>query len=283
MNSNYAATAVRTRPGGQPAAIAQGFSAMVGRQVAEEDRLPAPGTEGEAAAALEQPGQAQTQTEPAEPPVRSRTSEAGETAGAPGPRSSVPHFTEVALALRYPDGPYRQAPEEFGGEWWLTNPFTGLEPWKTQGFLDPYAPQAVDNAGASEGFLAVFGPRPNRETHPNLALRGAAAADWERNLESFKGVGIPEGYTQQDIDAASKVYEACGLGKPLFYEGRYGWAAKFPESKVQGFEPSPFVALEVPHLVVARYQVELAGQGLEPARKHPFVPPQVFGGEPLNA
>ncbi|MEZ5365573.1 MAG: hypothetical protein R2748_25400 [Bryobacterales bacterium] len=187
----------------------------------------------------------------------------------------MPRYMDVPEGLRYPDGPFRQAPHEYGGEWWFTSPFTGAEPWLTQGYGDPYG--VATDASAEDvdpAFVAVFGPKPNRETHPNPSLRAAAVADWERNREYFQGVGVPEGFTQEQVDAAGDLYEAWGLGRPLFYEGRYGWTATFPQAG--GFEAAPYAAIEAPHLVVARHQVEMASRGETPAEKHPFVPAQVF-------
>jgi hypothetical protein len=188
----------------------------------------------------------------------------------------------VPEAVQHPYGPYRQAPPEHGGEWWLTNPFTGPEPWLTQGYGDPFAPTAPEEPEAPPEFLAVFGPRPSAETHPNRLERGAAVADWERNLEHFQGVGLPEGFTEAQLQAAGDLFEAWGMGRPLLYEGRYGWTATFPSAEMPGFESSPFAALEAPHLVVARYQIEMTDKGMSPSERHPFVPPQVFGDEPLS-
>jgi hypothetical protein len=273
LNSNYASAQLRARAGADSPAPAAVFGKLLRSEPAKDVRLEIP--------AAESPDP-EPPPEPANPPTRSRT---GQTpAPEPAPASTTPHFESVAESMQFPLGPYRQAPEEYGGDWWLTNPFTGEEPWKTQGSLDPYA-ETVDESdasGASPEFLAVFGPRPNRDTEPNPILRSAAVADWERNLEYFQGVGVPEGFTQEQVDAASAVFEAWGMGRPLFYEGRYGWTAVFPSAEPAGFEASPYAALEAPHLVVARYQIELAANGAEPSQRHPFVPPQVFGGEPLS-
>jgi hypothetical protein len=35
--------------------------------------------------------------------------------------------------------------------------------------------------------------------------------------------------------------------------------------------------------VVAKYQVKMGQQGQAPLERHPFVPPQVFGGAPIDA
>lgn len=225
-------------------------------------------------------GGAPPPTTPAETPPRSRTGQTDDPEASPGPRSRVPRFESVPDAVQHPYGPYRQAPAEHGGEWWLTNPFTGAEPWLTQGFGDPYAPSETEGPEATPEFLAVFGARPNAETHPNRLERGGAIADWERNLEHFQGVGLPEGFTEAQLEAAGDLFESWGMGRPLLYEGRYGWTATFPSA--DGFEASPFAALEAPHLVVARYQIDMTQKGASPAERHPFVPPQVFGEEPLR-
>jgi len=183
----------------------------------------------------------------------------------PGP----PRFDDVPESVRHPNGPYRQAPAEFGGQWWLVSPFTGEAPWETQlaAAEPPPAPPAE--------FAAVFGERPSRAS-------AAAALEWDQNLEHFKGVGTPEGFAAEQIDAAGDVFEQWGLGRPVFVEGRYGWSAHFPDSQVQGFQASPFTAVEAPHLVVARYQIRMTQDGQEPPEQHPFVPPQIFGHEPLE-
>ena len=40
----------------------------------------------------------------------------------------TPHYKEIPDHWKYPMGPYHQAPPEFGGEWWVVNPFTTSEP-----------------------------------------------------------------------------------------------------------------------------------------------------------
>ena len=286
MSSNYAAARLLHKEG-TPARRPEGFEAVL-RSVPARDSII--GLSSEVAPGRSRAGQAPDSDappavpkadEPAPAPTRSRTGQ-GEAPAPERPQSSVPHFLTVPESVQYPNGPYRQAPAEHGGEWWLTNPFTGTEPWLTQGFGDPYAEVPEVDDGSPE-FLAVFGPRPDAQTHPNRLTRGAAVADWERNLEHFGGVGVPEGFSQEQLDAAGELFEAWGMGRPLLYEGRYGWTATFPSAEMQGYEASPFAALEAPHLVVARYQVEMRDRGMEPAERHPFVPPQVFGEEPLSA
>lgn len=179
-------------------------------------------------------------------------------------RGSVLRFAEVPEFAKWPAGPYRQAPAEFGAEWWYVNPFTGEEPWINQSA----ALNAEEEAEIPEDFLAVFGEKPADRTEAPI---------WEQNLKYFKQSGVPEGFTQEQIDAAAPVFEAWGLGRPVFYEGRYGWKARFPEAGIKGFEAFPFASLTAPHLVIARYQVRQLQSGETPIERHPFTPPILFG------
>lgn len=185
------------------------------------------------------------------------------------PPAGPPRFESVPESARYPLGPYRQAPAEYGGEWWLVSPFTGDTPWARE------FPPPTQATQAPPEFVAVFGERPS-------GSGPAAQHIWDQNLEHFQGVGVPEGFSAEQVEAAGDVFEEWGLGRPVFAEGRYGWSAHFPGSQVEGFQASPFTAIEAPHLVVARYQIRMTQDGGAPTEQHPFVPPQVFGGQPLQ-
>ena len=115
-----------------------------------------------------------------------------------------------------------------------------------------------------------FGPKPS-----SSQSGGAARADWLRNLEHFKGVGIPDGFTEADVELAGAVYDAWGLSRPIFYNGRYGWRAAFVDGNGDSFQASAFTSLAAPHLVVARRQINQIGHGLTPPTIHPFVPPGI--------
>lgn len=197
----------------------------------------------------------------------------------------IPRFADVPESLQWPAGPYRQAPEEFGGEWWLTNPFTGSEPWITQ--TGPVAETATNPAAeapeAPTAFLELFGPPPQHDPQISRLHQPTAMAQWLIDLENFQGTGIPEGFTQEQVDNASNLFESWGMGRPVFYEGAYGWKARFPDSGIAGFEAAPFTAIESPHLVVAKYQIKMTQQGQMPLERHPFVPPQVFGDASVDA
>lgn len=187
----------------------------------------------------------------------------------------TPKFKDVPAHWKYPEGPYRQAPLDYGGEWWLINPFASREPWLTQS-----QPPKADSL--PPGFADIFGPRPQasdfrgRNGHSSFQI---AVADWGLNLKHFKGVGLPDGIMPEQRAAASDVFESWGMGLMRTYEGRYGWAARFPDSQIPDFDCAARTAIEATHLVIAQYQIALLGRGLTSVRKHPFVPPSVWPDE----
>lgn len=185
---------------------------------------------------------------------------------------STPRFKEVPEQWKHPFGPYRQAPAEYGGEWWLVNPFTTDEPWVTQ--------SQVGTRELPAGFAEIFGPRPKisdfSET-PNAAFSWRVAVDlWEQDLRYFKRAGIPEWASLEQVAVAEEVTRSWDLGPARFYEGRYGWMARFPESRLRTFESSAWGVLNVTHHVIAGYQWRLLEQGIVPDKRHPFVPPHVW-------
>jgi hypothetical protein len=185
---------------------------------------------------------------------------------------STPRFERVPEDWKHPLGPYRQAPAEYGGEWWLVNPFTTEEPWVTQSVV-------VDRELPS-GFVEIFGVRPKISDFaraPNSAFAWRVAVDlWEQDLRYFKRAGVPEWATAQQVAAAEEVSRSWDLGPARYYEGRYGWMARFPESQIRSFESSAWGALNVTHHVVATFQWRLLERGIVPTKRHPFVPPQLW-------
>ena len=189
----------------------------------------------------------------------------------------TPRFQEVPEHWKAPVGPYRQAPPEFGGEWWLVDPFTGETPWLTQAGGPP-------REILPEGYEEIFGPRPQAadfrgERNPSLMYR-TAVVKWEQDLRYFKQAGTPEWADPRLVATAANLFEQWGMGTPRFYEGRYGWMARFPESEIRDYEASAWGALNASHLLVAQYQIRVVGRGAVPEKRHPFVPPHVWpGGE----
>ena len=140
------------------------------------------------------------------------------------------HYKEIPGHWKYPMGPYRQAPPEFGGEWWFVNPFTTAEPWKVD-------PQQGASTTLPPGFLEIFGPRPRAvefldTPRPYDAFK-ASELRWQQDLKYFKGVGLPEWASESQQRAAEGIYQSWEMGSPtdsrIIYEssaacGAYGAA-----------------------------------------------------------
>lgn len=187
----------------------------------------------------------------------------------------TPRYADIPEHWKHPVGPYRQAPKEYGSEWWFVNPFTGETPW-----LNIQAPPVET---LPPGFEEIFGPRPRSSDfgtapNPSLAFRVATVV-WEQDLKHFKEAGYPEWAEPGAWKDAEAAFGYWGMGTPRHYEGRYGWATRFPESELRDFDAATWTALNASHLVIAQYQIRLVQRGLEPARRHPFVPPAVWRNE----
>lgn len=182
----------------------------------------------------------------------------------------TPRFESVPEHWKYPEGPYRQAPPEYGGEWWMVNPFATPEPWLTQS-------QPVRRDPLPEGFEELFGPRPEASSfrstpNPSQYFR-MALVNWEQELRYFQKPGPPDWASEDALRNAAAIFEAWEMGSPRYYLGRYGWAVRFRDSALPDFDAEARAALESTHLLVARFQMAMLEHGLMPARKHPFVPP----------
>ncbi len=185
------------------------------------------------------------------------------------PGSRVPHFSDVPDAAKHPAGPYMQAPEEYGGEWWLVNPFVGTEPWITATIE---IPESGGPADLPPDFTRIFGDLPARRSGESYGDFRSRSVNWKQNLEHFHGGGFPEGFDTEEIALASSTFEAWGMGEQQFYEGRYGWRVRFPDSEIPEFEFNVQAAITVPHIVIARYQVRQIREGTTPTEFHPFLP-----------
>lgn len=185
-------------------------------------------------------------------------------------------FKDVPESWKYPNSNYRQAPAEFGGEWWYTDFVTGPEPWKTEAFVPAYP----------AGFLETFGPRPTLSEFRGLpnprALWDAARNRWDQDLRYFQKAGWPDWpeITPERVQIVESEFQVWGMGTPRPYLGRYDWRVRFPESQIRDFEAGVYGAVTAPHLDIVRYQVRLlVDYGVVPARKHPWVPPQLWPAE----
>ena len=179
-------------------------------------------------------------------------------------------FKEVPGDVQWPAGPFVQAPEEYGGDWWRRSPFTGPKPWLAldRPFIKPIEV-------LPEGFVELFGPRPDYKDFDNYFRFQVATVEWEDTLDRFRGLGMPEGIDLEALESATEVMLEWGLGEPQLYEDVNGWHAKFPDSANPDFEINPTTLLMAPHVTVARYQLGLIRLGTIPAELHPFIPPTV--------
>ncbi len=183
----------------------------------------------------------------------------------------IPHYPDPPEHWRAPMGPYRQAPAEYGGEWWYVYPFNP-EPWLST---------PVDAPTLPDGFEEIFGAGPVSEDFrdfPNPSQAFRAARDlWAQDLKHFKQAGPPPWALGADLDASAAVFVAWDMGAPKHYEGRYGWMTRFPDSQFRDFEAAAWTAIQVTHLTVAQYQIRLAHADIIPNEKHPFVPSHIWG------
>lgn len=167
-------------------------------------------------------------------------------------------------------GPYKKAPAEYGGEWWMVNPFYGETPWENLGpVVGPVLP---------DGFAELFGAdAPDHNSHPSPAMRRLALNEWNAAREHFKRSGTPEGLPAASMAAANIKFALWGLGHVAFYEGRYGWRGMFPDAMV-GYQTDPLTIVRSPDVVIANWQIKrlLLGEDIPQEALHPYVPRDLF-------
>ena len=177
-------------------------------------------------------------------------------------KARILHYEIVKNEWKYPNGPYRQAPEgaPFAGHWFFVNPFTGMEPWNN---MEPPKEEKLP-----DGFEAIFGERPTSRDRVALVL-------WEQDIKYFRSAGPPEWASDEQIILARGISENWKMGSPHFYDGRYGFMVRFPKSELPRFEATAWAVINSMQHEVATYQIRLLHQGIVPARIHPFVPPML--------
>jgi hypothetical protein len=213
--------------------------------------------------------------------IRSSAGNSESNAKTANSTTGPPRFADVPESAKHPAGPYRQAPAELGGEWWLVSPFTGEEPWLNQEMaaVTGTSPSRYALENLPEDFLQAFGEMPLRRGGESAVEFIGRVSRWKQDLEFFQRIGIPDGVDETQVELASAAYEQWGMGRPVFYEGRYGWFARFPDSAIPEFEMDAASAVETSHLAIARFQVRLLGKGVEVPQAHPFVPPHLLPQE----
>jgi hypothetical protein len=250
--------------GAEPASVSSRSSRVADNEATPRSPEVSAAVSSESAASLPQPSAAAAPA--GNPFVRSADTTA----------PHLPRFSEVPEQAKYPFGPYRQAPPESGGDWWFVNPFTGPTPWLALDAAKAPRTAALEAEPIPIGFQEVFGARPQPSDFANRSQYGPTLARWEQDMTYFQQSGIPDGFDETQLEAAATEFEAWGLGRPAFYEGRYGWRVRFPDSQLPTFETTPETALLVPHIVIAQYQVRSIQEGMTPSRYHPWLPERLL-------
>lgn len=134
----------------------------------------------------------------------------------------------------------------------------------------------LDTVQAPDDFLKLFGSRPERTEFSSRGEHALRALLWDRELANFQGVGIPDGFTEEQVRTAADDMKEWGMGEPVFYKSRDGWKARFPDSLLPKFEISPETAIKAPQVTAAVYHVQAILRGVEIENRHPLVPSDVF-------
>lgn len=166
--------------------------------------------------------------------------------------------------------PFVEAPAECGGGCYWVGPFNP-RPWggKCADVTPPSNPP-VD-------FVAVYGNPPKAGDFGNYQEFQRARDKYAQDLKWFKGIHFPDGLTAQDIAASVTYITSYGMGRPVVFEGRFGFMARFRGIALPEFE-MPFVTLlESPGNVVSSYQMALfhAGQPVPCSNRHDWTPPDL--------
>lgn len=161
-------------------------------------------------------------------------------------------FMSIPEEWKEPKGPYRQAPAEHGGEWWLKSPFNS-KPWLS--IVREAAPLPV-------GFEALFGKRPDARDYPTPESSRIDKMRWEKRLEDFVSISSPSEFGLAEEDPG--VYVAWGMGSPVYYVSKNGGLrARFVNVSKSFYRTSASLTFDLtgeqvasdPHLMVALFQV----------------------------
>lgn len=184
------------------------------------------------------------------------------------------HYKNVEDKYKEPFGPFRQAPEEYGGEWWYMSPFGSVTPWIYQDGVEK-------KVEYPEGFISLFGGMPQWKDFIGTGsgayrrFQGVKGI-WETELKYFKGLGLPEWVTDEQLTASNMVLLKWGIGIPEYYESRYGHLGRLIHSDVPDYDSSTYHIINFPHHLVAQVQVEMFHREIPVEKWHPFVPPGLF-------
>ena len=127
---------------------------------------------------------------------------------------------------------------------------------------------------APSEFIQVFGPPPTA-TGWSMDDR-VARIKYEQDLRYFGGL-VPEPVGFSNV---KDFYSGWGMGRPMFYKGRYGEYCRWPDAPFAPAQANLFAAVNGAGVVVATWQVRVILKGHVLTDVHPFVPPELVS---LNA
>lgn len=169
--------------------------------------------------------------------------------------------------------PFIEAPSECGGGCYWVGPFNP-RPWASR------CTEGPKTQNPPVDFVAVYGNPPKAGDFANYQDFQVARDKYSQDLRYFKGIHFPEGLTANDIAASVTYITSYGMGRPVVFEGRYGFMVRFKGIPLPDFE-LPFVTLkDSPGNVVSTYQMSLfyAGMPVPCSNKHDWTPPAFCQG-----
>ena len=195
-------------------------------------------------------------------------------------------LSEAPEHMQFPNGPYRQAPAEYGGQWWLVTPFSDPKPW-LKGSRETEADSLPD------GVVEIYGSRPQWKDYRHLGKSAlitfeGAKVTYDQDVERFQGLvtlseeqlafGVFRGAFTSVADM-HLAFVTWDMGMPVYYrDSLLGLMGRFVDSALPDYDMSYHSIATAGHNNIADFQEALwLRKGLEPARWHPFVSPVLIG------
>jgi len=155
-----------------------------------------------------------------------------------------------------------------GGRWMVVSP-VNQTPW-----------DEVPVHVLPDGFERIFGPRPNSNNfHGKGYPRNfqVAVVTWETDLRTYIGNFLPpvDVSTEQlaALHAEAIRYE---MGEPAYYQNKYGYQVRFPESQAENFQANAEAWLGTGcGQIIVGYQNKITNMGIIIPEElmHPMAPP----------
>lgn len=164
----------------------------------------------------------------------------------------------------------RQAPDQYGGMWWVVSPFNQV-PWQFD--ANKKLPNTLMPTDTPKEFLAL-NPWPK---YKDLILSGVNPVEiktrqnvWRTHYDDFIKVGpVPDGWTQKHVDDANVYFQSYNMGKATYYETHStGWQVRFIDSLQPDRDFSADFAMRegLRDNLVAGYQQNMILDGYAPAK-----------------